>query len=107
MSKVEIKEIVNKLVIKFPYNEELIKKVKTIPSAQWNKSLKQWEFPRHEYIYRQLITAFNLHSSELEQRLNSKIKISIKQHKFKTQPFQHQMEGVKFLLNRFGIEVVE
>lgn len=103
----ELKRVANKLILKFPYDDELLTKVKLIPSAQWNKTLKQWEFPCHEYVYRQIRATFKIQNAEIEHKLNTMAKVNIKKYKFKTKPFQHQLEGVEFLLKRFGIEVME
>ncbi len=40
----------NKVIIRIPYNQELIKKVRTLPGRKWNSKGKYWEVPYDENI---------------------------------------------------------
>jgi hypothetical protein len=49
----------NKIIIRIPYNEELIKKIKAIPGRRWNPEKKYWEIPHSEGIIPKLQNLFS------------------------------------------------
>jgi len=48
----------NKVIIRIPYNQELIKKVKTIFERKWNPQGKYWEVPYSEDLIAKLQDLF-------------------------------------------------
>ena len=90
----------HKLKLSFPYNHELIERAKSIPGARWEKYKRYWEYPATIYIYQQIKEKFNV---ELE--LPKQKQCDLNKHQFKTTPFAHQIEAVKFLLKKFGVRV--
>ena len=54
--KIEFKN--NKVIIHVPYNQELIKKVKTISGRRWNPQGKYWEVPYSENLISKLQALF-------------------------------------------------
>ena len=95
----------NTLCLDFSYNERLVNIAKNISGAHWNKSKVRWEYPCTEFVYRKIKGKFNMRIESIEKELNKKITVDLSKYKFKTVPYQHQREGVKFLLERFGVEV--
>ena len=55
--KIEIGEN-NKVIIRVPYNQELIKKVKMISGRRWNPKGKYWEVPYEEGLIAKLQSLF-------------------------------------------------
>jgi len=56
---VKIKNIENnKIIIRVPYNQDLIKKIKTISGRRWNAEKKYWEIPYSEGIIAKLQNLF-------------------------------------------------
>jgi len=56
--KIKIREN-NKVIIRVPYNQELIKKVKMISGRRWNPKGKYWEVPYSEGIISKLQNLFD------------------------------------------------
>ncbi len=48
----------NKVIIRVPFNRELIDKVKTIPGRKWNPEGKYWEIPYKDDLMEKLQTLF-------------------------------------------------
>jgi len=48
----------NKVIIRVPYNQEIIKKVKTISGRKWNPQGKYWEVPYSEDLIAKLRSLF-------------------------------------------------
>ena len=48
----------NKVIIRVPYNQEIIKKVKTISGRKWNPQGKYWEVPYSEDLITKLQSLF-------------------------------------------------
>ena len=44
----------NKIIIRIPYNQDLINKVKSIPRREWNPQGKYWEVPYSEDLIAKL-----------------------------------------------------
>lgn len=55
--KIEFKEN-NKVIISVPYNQELIRKIKTIPGRRWNPNEKYWKVPYDENLISRLLVLF-------------------------------------------------
>lgn len=64
-----------------------------------------WFFPLQESICKELWEKAGIWHQEIEKQLKAKkISVDLKKYRFKSKPFQHQIEGMIFILNRFGIE---
>ena len=48
----------NKIIIRIPYNQDLINKVKSIPRREWNPQGKYWEVPYSEDLIAKLQSLF-------------------------------------------------
>ncbi|MDL1971312.1 MAG: phage integrase N-terminal SAM-like domain-containing protein [Candidatus Desulfofervidaceae bacterium] len=48
----------NKIIIRIPYNQDLINKVKSIPRREWNLQGKYWEVPYSEDLIAKLQSLF-------------------------------------------------
>ena len=48
----------NKIIIRIPYNQDLISKVKSIPRREWNPKEKYWEAPYSEDLITKLQSLF-------------------------------------------------
>lgn len=55
--KIEFKEN-NKVIISVPYNQELIRKIKTISGRRWNPNEKYWKVPYDENLISSLLVFF-------------------------------------------------
>ena len=103
--KLEI--IDSKLVLKSEYDPELVEKIKTIPANRWNKKTRCWEFPPQESVYLQLRSVLGVTNPALEKIISHRGRINLGTYKFRHKPFQHQKEGIAFVLERFGFKVEE
>jgi len=48
----------NKVIIRIPYNQDLMSKVKSIPRREWNPKGKYWEVPYSEDLIAKLQSLF-------------------------------------------------
>ena len=44
--------------IEFPYNQELVSKLKQIPDTRWSQSIKAWHVPRTKEVFEKLKELF-------------------------------------------------
>lgn len=91
--------------LSFPYDLELVRRAKGIPGAQWYKQRRMWRYPISEVTYNELKEKFGVSLLEFEQRNNNGYRVNLSTRKFKTKLYNHQEEGLKFLLQRMGVEV--
>ena len=88
------------LYVSFPYNTEIVSVLRELPSRYWHKDAKQWEVPIKKFsTLLDSLSAYEFDITGLEnvsRETSKKIKLD---YDFKTQPFQHQIEGVKYGLN--------
>lgn len=89
------------LFITFDYNSAIVETIKAFPTRFWNKDEKSWELP-----FNQLGNVANKLSAFGDITISGKyIKLDTdevqipKDYVFKTKPFEHQLDGVKFGLN--------
>lgn len=89
------------LFITFDYNSAIVEAIKEFPTRFWNKDEKSWELP-----FNQLGNVANKLSAFGDITISGKyIKLDTdevqipKDYVFKTKPFEHQLDGVKFGLN--------
>lgn len=89
------------LFITFDYNSAIVETIKAFPTRFWDKENKSWELP-----FNQLGNVANKLSALGDITISGKyIKLDTdevqipKDYVFKTKPFEHQLDGVKFGLN--------
>ena len=89
------------LFITFDYNSAIVETIKAFPTRFWDKENKSWELP-----FNQLGNVANKLSALGDITISGKyIKLDTdevqipKDYVFKTKPFEHQIDGVKFGLN--------
>ena len=105
MINIEIKDSKNcngqySLFVSFEYNSDILDIVKSFPTRVYNKDDKTWELP-----FNQLGNLVNK-LSKYDVNISGKyVKLETSEvqipsyFNFKTKPFEHQIEGVKFGLN--------
>lgn len=79
--------------IYFPYNNQLIQRVRKIESARWNSSIRAWLFDYREDIRRQILSEFpNL---EIEPMAREKLPAALRLDPEKTQKIEEFMRFMK------------
>ena len=48
----------DRIKVEFPYNKEMVSRIREIPDARWSKTLGAWHIPNSENVYDQLIRLF-------------------------------------------------
>ena len=89
------------LFITFDFNTEILSIVKSFPTRVYNPTNKSWELPFSQLgeVVNKLSDIENITITGKYVKLN-KDEIEIpKDYEFKTVPFEHQLEGVKYGLN--------
>ena len=85
------------LYVTFPYEQKIIDVVRTFPNRFWNKDTKEWELPFK--CLKPFIDAFPDYDFDITGKYVSmeKKKVEVpKGFEFKTNPFQHQIEGFEY-----------
>ena len=89
------------LYVTFPYDNRIVDVVRSFPTRYWNKDKKEWELP-FKY-FKTFIDAlpdfnFDIHGNwkAFEEKKEAKMPVGFQ---FKTNPFQHQLEGFEYGLN--------
>lgn len=88
------------LFVTFPYKDEIVNVIRSLPSRFWDKDNKCWEVPFKNLS--NLITALPQYDFDItgEYVSTEKKAVSIPAgFEFKTTPFQHQIEGFEYGLN--------
>ena len=88
------------LFVTFPYNDEIVNVIRSLPSRFWDKDNKRWEVPFKNLST--LITKLSDYDFDItgEYVSTEKKVVSIPNgFAFKTTPFQHQIEGFEYGLN--------
>jgi SWI/SNF-related matrix-associated actin-dependent regulator 1 of chromatin subfamily A len=94
-------------LLSFPYNPELIAKIKTIPKQErsWNSESKKWQI-KATSINLQLLKEWDIPISEdIERKFSLEPKRTIKIDSIpglKKEPFPFQKEGIEFIEKREG-----
>lgn len=89
------------LFITFDYNNAIVETIKSFPTRFWDKENKSWELPFNQLgvVVNKLSPFGNITITGKYIKLD-KDEIQIpKEYEFKTKPFEHQIDGVKFGLN--------
>lgn len=99
---------ISSLFVQFPYNPELVNTIKTFQPAVFHKKLLGWEIASN-YLTKLLDTLTFYDDIQLET-IDSEIKeisdprfsplTDSEIEQFKVKPFQHQIEGINFLLKQ-------
>ena len=89
------------LYVTFPYNDKIVDVVRSFPSRFWDKDKKEWELPFK--CFKPFIDAlpdfdFDIHGDWRAFTPKKKVELPAN-FKFKTNPFQHQIEGFEYGLN--------
>lgn len=89
------------MYVTFPYNDKIVDVVRSFPSRFWDKDKKEWELPFK--VFKSFIDAlpeqnFDIHGNwkAFEEKKAVEMPTGFQ---FKTNPFQHQVEGFKYGLN--------
>lgn len=89
------------LFISFDYDERIVSVIRALPTRYYNPTDKEWEVPfnKLDLIVKQL-GDFDFTISGKYIKLDDEENIELpKDFEFKTTPFEHQVEGVKFGLS--------
>ena len=86
------------LYVSFPYNQEVVDVIRNYSSRYWDKENKEWEIPFK--CFKSFIDAlpnqnFDIHGNWSAFAEKKKVELPIN-FSFKTQPFQHQIEGFNY-----------
>ena len=90
------------LYVSFPYNAEIVRIIKEMPTRYYNRDTKEWEVPIKAV---DLLTdkldgyTFDLDYMKLESIMNQEPEHIDCDYEFKTKPFQHQLEAFDYGLN--------
>jgi len=84
--------------VSFPYNEEVLNIIRSMPSRYWDNKTKEWEIPLKKIVTLiPQLTKYDIQITGkldvLEEEVKKPAKIT---YAFKTKPYAHQIEGVKF-----------
>jgi len=96
-----------RLCLYFPYDPVLVARAKSIPGAHWNKIRKCWDYPLSVHTYQLIKERFSVSLPQFENGNGSRAKIILGNRKYKTKPYDHQIEAIKFLLKQFGVDCDE
>lgn len=89
------------LYVTFPYDQKIVDVIRTYPTRSWDKDKKEWELPFK--CFKPFIDAlpdqnFDIHGNWKAFGQKKKIEMPVG-FQFKTNPFQHQIEGFEYGLN--------
>ena len=81
--------------LSFTYNPMYVEEIKKLPCRFWNPSRKEWEIPLNLVP---MVKQFEPDIKELNEApiFAPPAVVDIKELKFKTPSFPHQLEGVKY-----------
>ena len=85
------------LFVSFPYNQRIVDTIKSYPTRYWDKESKEWEVPMKKLT--NLVTDLSDFSFDISGKYVSleseKVEVP-PEFKFKTKPFEHQLEGFDY-----------
>lgn len=104
----QLKRSKQSLYISFPYNATLISLMKTIPIRHYDSETREWEI--HTKYFDNILDMFQNYDIEIIGELPKQVEkildradkydeIGTNGFKFKTKPFDHQLEGFEFGIN--------
>lgn len=88
------------LFLSFPYNQNTVDSIKQLPYRYWNTNTREWEIPLNKLQYvldlfkSSVVDIFDK-DGVLFRHQEKPVKTSLN-YQFKTTPFQHQMDGLKY-----------
>lgn len=85
------------LFISFPFNQDVVNVMRELPCRYWHNDLKAWETPFKQlgYVLNRL-DKFEIEIKADDAALFQSKKENPVDYKFKTQPFQHQIDGFNY-----------
>lgn len=85
------------MFVSFEYNQKIVDTIRSLPTRFWNKDTKEWEVPlkKLEYLLDNL-SEFDFDISGKYVELEKPKAVTPANFKFKTQPYEHQIEGFNF-----------
>ena len=85
------------LFVSFDYNQKIVDTIRELPTRFWNKDTKEWELPlkKLEYLVENL-SEFSFDITGKYVTLEAPKAIVPKNFKFKTKPFEHQIDGFNY-----------
>ena len=89
------------LYVTFPYNDKVVNVIRSFPSRFWDKEKKEWELPFKSFkpfIDNLSDFDFDIHGNWKAFEEKKKIEMPVG-FQFKTNPFQHQIDGFEYGLN--------
>lgn len=85
------------LFVSFPYNQRVVDTIKSYPTRYWNKDLKEWEIPLKKLSnLTEDLSCFDFELTGKYVSLEKKQAKVPKEFKFKTKPFEHQIDGFNY-----------
>ena len=90
----------NAMFISFSYNQRIVDTIKSYPTRYWNKDSKEWEVPLKKLA--DLLNDLRDFDFDLTGKyvsLEKKQAKAPKNFKFKTKPFEHQIDGFNYGLS--------
>lgn len=85
------------MFVSFDYNQKIVDTIRELPTRYWNKDTKEWEVPLKKLQY--LVDNLSEFSFDINGRyvsLEAPKAVVPKNFKFKTKPFEHQIEGFNY-----------
>ena len=87
----------NSLFVSFPYDNKLVSMIRNFPTRYWNKETKEWELPlnkKDELVHK--LNELRIPCKVIDESVNSERVAPMPKYDFKTNPFNHQVEGFKY-----------
>ena len=93
-------------LVYFPYNPEMVKLIKSIPSAIWQPDFKAWDlripmlrvFVRNVKRFQSQLGVTPKWYISKEFSSKTELKCDLRAVKWKTTPFEHQIQGVEYAI---------
>jgi hypothetical protein len=106
MDGVTLRVVNGRLHLRFPFDQELLDRVRAIPCAEWSKLYGTWSFPLTATAYEIVEKEFGVSCFEIDvDEISRFYRIKLADLKLKTRPFRHQEDALRFILGRFNVEV--
>ena len=85
------------MFVSFEYNQKVVDTIRELPTRYWNKDTKEWEVPlkKLQYLIENL-SDFDFDITGQYVTLEAPKAVVPKNFKFKTKPFEHQIEGFNY-----------
>lgn len=91
----------NKFILSFPYNEQLVSRVRALPTAKWNKAERVWEFKATRGVLDALHKEFGVGIDGMGKA----VVVDMSRYQFRTMPYQHQRDAILRVFEQFGFKV--